>query len=205
MQTAFLICAVVGGVIFILQLALSIMGLGDMDGGDVDGGGDFDADAGADGHGADGADHDDSSMFFGLLSFRSLVAAVTFFGIGGLAADAAVLPPWTSFGIALATGFASMWLVALMMQSLHKLRAEGTVDIKGSVGKSAQVYLKIPADNNGVGKVTIEIQGRTVEFAARTPHNEEIATGANVTVLRVVDQETVEVMPVSVVQPAPTA
>lgn len=177
METAFLICAVVGGSIFLIQLVMQLIGLGD-----------WDHDIGADGH-------DDSSAFFGLLSIRSIVAAIAFFGLSGLAAQAADLPDLTALGVAAAAGFFSMWVVAVTMRAISQLRAEGTVEIANTIGLSAQVYLRIPPNQTGAGKVTVEIQGRTTEFLAKTTNQTELPTGSHVTIVRVLDGETVEVVP----------
>ena len=99
----FLIAAIIGGTVMICQFLLTLMGMGD-DGGDMGNGdfsgdadvaGDFDIDADLPGdhhtpmgHAAD-ADyqHPDSTWLFGVLSFRTLIAAAAFFGVAGKTAS----------------------------------------------------------------------------------------------------------------------
>lgn len=117
MTTVFIICAALGAAILIIQLVMLLMGFGfDHDVGDghaFDFGGGHDAsfgdhhfelggdyDAGAIGNHDIGGDtrldaaHDHdvhehgSSWFFSVLSVRSVVAALAFFGLAGLAMDA---------------------------------------------------------------------------------------------------------------------
>ncbi|HKB41952.1 MAG TPA: hypothetical protein VKD72_36330, partial [Gemmataceae bacterium] len=83
-EMVYLTCAIVGGTLLVCQFLLGLLGLGDHH----DAAGDHDIhDAGShDAHGGHG-DHDaHNSWFVGVLTFRSLVAALTFFGLAGLAA-----------------------------------------------------------------------------------------------------------------------
>ncbi|MCA9241936.1 MAG: hypothetical protein KDA37_17115, partial [Planctomycetales bacterium] len=94
----FLICAAAGGTILLVQLGLMMLGMGDdVDGGfdgdadfDVDADLDADLDADADHHTsvADAADadldHPDAAWLFQVISIKGVIAAITFFGLGGL-------------------------------------------------------------------------------------------------------------------------
>jgi membrane protein implicated in regulation of membrane protease activity len=222
----FIICAVLGGTIMVGQMVLTLVGaLGDAGGdgghgfgGDAhDSGGDFHADAhdvSGNGHEGDvhsGEGHDSqtqahvhdhgSSVFFRMLSIRTLVAALAFFGLAGLAAHAA---EWTQLGqlvVALLTGFAAMYGVFWVMQALGRLRSEGTIRIQRAVGKEASVYLRIPAERRGAGKVHVQLQHRTMEYAAVTA-GPEVRTGEKVIVIAVIGPDTLEVEPIAGSQPA---
>ena len=61
-------------------------------------------------------------------------------------------------------------------------------------GAPATVYLAIPGARGGVGKVTLTLQGRTVEYEAVTA-GARIPTGAPVVVVDVVAPGTLEVTP----------
>lgn len=197
METVYFVCAVLGVTLFACQFLLSLAGLG----GDHElGGGDHFGDAhhlgGAD-HAADGHDvgHDSTlSWFLGVLSFRTVVAAVTFFGLAGSAARARQAHPVHSLMVASLAGVAALYIVAWTMRSLSRLRADGTAHIENSVGLPAVVYLSIPARRAGKGKVTVTLQNRTMEYEALTDWD-EIPTGTVVQVVSVLDAETVEVLP----------
>jgi hypothetical protein len=153
--------------------------------------------SGHDGHLGDeahDADHDTHmSWFVGILTFRTLVAAVTFFGLAGRAAIEAEAAPAQSFALALAAGAAALFGVAYLIRSLYRLRAEGTVRIDRAVGCAATVYLSIPGHKSGAGKIQMNLQNRTVEYQAVTSQ-EALPTGAKVTVVGQISPDTVEVV-----------
>jgi hypothetical protein len=198
MESVYLICAVLGGTVMIVQFVLTLIGIG----GDHDVGGDghepgfdvhHDVGGGAHhGHAAHDAAHG-SSWFFGMLSLRALTAALAFFGLAGLGATQSAIEEPLRLLIALAAGVAAMFLVGWIMQSLAKLRSEGTVRIDRAVGATGTVYLTIPGARAGAGKVTVNVQNRLMELQAVTAQANELPTGAKVTVVSVVSPGTVEV------------
>jgi hypothetical protein len=192
-------CAVVGCTIMVCQFVLTLMGLADADHGDF-GGHTFDAGHADAGHGDVAHDHGDahhvgSSWLFGVITFRTVVAALAFFGLAGLAGHSAGLQPITTLAIAVLSGGAAMMFVHWMMQSLHRLREDATVRIQAAVGQTGSVYLRIPAGRSGAGKVTVTVQGRSMEFQAMTPFD-ALPSGSRVVVTGVLDRETLEVAPV---------
>jgi hypothetical protein len=225
MTTLFVVCASLGGTILVLQFLLTLLGLGGHSLGiDVphDVGHDFggvDHDFAADVHdGAAGIPHDTtmdhagdhaagersaasaalhhgSTWLFGVISFRTVVAAMAFFGLAGLAAQGAGASAVNTLGIAVAAGAAAMYGVYCMMRAMGSLRADGTVHIQRAVGRHASVYLPIPPANSGLGKIQINLQNRTVEYLATTA-GEAIPAGATVVVTDAIGSDTVQVQPV---------
>ena len=84
-------------------------------------------------------------------------------------------------------------VVAWVMQSLAKLQSDGSVRIERALGAPATVYLTIPAQNSGAGKVHVKVQNRLMEYQAITSQHQELPTGANVVVVAVVSPSTLEV------------
>ena len=207
MLALFMVCAAVGGTILVLQLAMTLIGLGgealhgDMPG---DVGGDFGHDVGSDFHGDAGglhdaghhssADHSDSSSIFRILSFRSIVAALTFFGLAGIAGNASGFSIGSTLAVASAAGFGAMYAVYWLMKTLYSLGTTGNVRIQGAVGKYGTVYVPIPQHNSGSGKIQLNLQNRTMEYLAMTAGN-RLPTGAKVVVTDVVTSATLEVEP----------
>lgn len=204
MTTVFIVCAAVGGTILFCQIVITLIGLGgealdidlpeDIDGdlgGEVDLGGDVDLG----GEALETADHPDPSHVFGVLSFRTIVAALTFFGLAGLAADSAEAETGVVWAVAFGAGAAALYGVYWMMRGLYKLRAEGTVQIRRAVGKHGTVYVPIPAHESGAGKIQVNVQNRTAEYLAMTP-GDKLPTGAKIVVVNVITPNTVEVEPV---------
>jgi len=191
----YLSCFLTGATLMACQFLLGLLGLG----GHHDMAADHDVshDVGHDAHhehGADDANHDQyMAWFMGAFTFRALVAGVTFFGLAGLAALKEDMDTYLTIAIASAAAVGALFLVATMMRSLSKLRSDGTVRIDRAVGKSGTVYLNIPGQKSGVGKVHLNLQNRTVEYQAVTP-NGDLTTGSKVVVVSVLGSDTVEVV-----------
>ncbi len=188
-----LVCAVVGGTILLCQVVLTLLGLtGDML--DVDFGGELDVDPDLPTDLSGGEAGDAGHGLFGVLSFRTVVAALTFFGLAGLAAESTGASPLTVIVVACAAGAAALYGVYWLMLALYRLRAEGTVRIHRTVGRDAVVYLAIPGQNSGAGKIHINLQNRTMEYRAVTS-GDALPTGARVVVANVLASDTLEVEP----------
>jgi hypothetical protein len=213
LNTIFLIAAVVGGTVIVCQFALTLIGMDhDVSDGsaDVHVGGDFHGDhvGGGDVHGGDVltgdgsghpglggshhgassdglAPHPDSSWLFGVLSFRTLVAATAFFGIGGRAAMSAGFRESTSLVIAAAAGLAAMYGTFWLMQTVSALTSSGIERIANALGRRGTVYVPIPAEGRGAGKVQLSMQNRIVELEAVTDEAERLRTGEAVIVTAV--------------------
>lgn len=198
LSDVYLVCAVVGGTLLVLQTVLTAIGGGH---GDADGhlGGDLAHDVphgvgpDADAHGHAG--HDGSEgLFVKWLSFRTIVACLTFFGLAGLAAQHAGVSDAAGLGIALVAGTAAIVAVALLMATLSRLQSGGNLDLRNAVGRVGKVYLRVPPKGEGHGKVSVEVQGRFAEVVAVSA-GPSIPTGADVRVVALVSPETVEVAP----------
>lgn len=177
MTHLFLFCAAAGGVVLLLQLAASLLGA------------DHDAhhDAGHLGHGAE--------QGLNLYSVRAVAAAVAAFGLAGLAGRSLGLPTGAALGVALPVSAVAAVGVAAAMRSLLRLESDGTVRLRDAVGASAVVYLGVPGDSAGAGKVQLTLQNRTVELQAVTRQAAPLPTGTDVIIIDVVGPETVEVVP----------
>jgi hypothetical protein len=171
--TLYLVCAVVGAVLLIAQLGMTAAGAADL--GDVDVG--------------------DS---LNLLSVRSIVAAITFFGVGGLLATSLGLGAPLSLGAAAALALAAAVATAWLTRSLRYLESDGTAHVESAIGQPATVYLRVPGNRQGVGKVVLELQGRSVEYQAVS--HLELPTGAEVVVVDVIGPDTVEVAPPYIIE-----
>lgn len=212
MTLAFMICATLGGTVLVCQFVMTLVGLGGHGFADMDMpsdighgfGGDFHAGAdgihgGAGDHhgGGDSADadqmaHHGTMWLFGVLSFRTVTAALTFFGLAGLAAQEAGASGLIALVAAVASGLAAMFAVYWIMRTLYRLQADGGVRIERSVGRHGDVYLRIPGNRSGVGKIQLNLQNRTMEYSAVTA-GAEIPTGAKIVVVGVVNPTTLDV------------
>lgn len=174
MKLIYLASAAVGGVLLVVQTLLALLG------------GDSDVDLEA----------DDLSGGGSGLSFRTVVAFMTFFGLAGLACLRADYSATRTLLVALGAGATAFWLVGLALLQLHKLQSAGNVEIANAVGTEAVVYLKVPGARRGTGAVTVPVQGRSVQFKAVT-RGAELPTGefCRVTAVRGTNTLEVELVP----------
>lgn len=136
--------------------------------------------------------HGAADWFFGVLSFRTVVAAVALFGVGGKAALGAGLDPVTTLVIAIGSGLAAMYAVHGLMRGLKALDTDRTMRIERAIGQPGTVYLSIPAHRSGSGKIQLTLQNRLDELEAVTA-GERLPDGAKVKVVSVIGPGTVEV------------
>ena len=166
---------------------------------DADLGGDFsEVDAGSQPSSwSDAADidisHQGSPWFYELLSIRTLSMGTTSFGLVGKIALRYGLNNIQAIVCASIAGFAAMYAMYWLFQQVFKLETSGNENIRNALGKNARVYIPIPADRQGAGKVQFKMQQRLVEYQAVTLDPEKLATGDNVVVVGVVNADTVEV------------
>ncbi len=215
LDTLFLMAAVVGGTVMVCQFLMTMLGLGDdgadfgdgdvggdvgVDVGDFDGGGDMDLDVDGDHqtpmhHAADAdVDHPGSSWLFQVLSFRTIVAALTFFGLGGAWSSSSGHTEALALMIAFAAGGGAMFAMYHLMKAIYNLQSSGNVDIRNAVGQPAKIYIPVPSAGEGKGKVQVTLQGRMMEYEAITDDDEKLNTGENVIVEAVVGSDIVKVM-----------
>lgn len=194
MASLFMLCAVVGGTVLVFQFVLTLLGFMHF-GGDL---GDLSVD---DASGAESLDHMASgtaAWLLSFISFRSLTAAATFFGLFGLAMRSSGASPSLQLSSAIVAGLAAMYAVHGMMRIMQKLAQDNTMQIKRAIGKVGTVYLQVPGENRGTGKVHVTVQGRLEEFEATTLSRDNLPVGAKVVVIGVAPSETLVVEPVGV-------
>lgn len=208
LQQVLFVVAVSVTALLAVQIILMLIGsAGDVDAdfsadADFDGEiGDFDADVdgdfaapemgGADGSYDIGSDADISGIsehgfatVFGvkLISLRSITA---FICIGSWAFYTASFGLETIYAllVGLAFGLAAGCAMAGALAGMQRLQQSGNIITKNAVGKTGNVYLRIPAERKGAGKVHLLVQEKYAEFEAMTDSHNEIATGSQVRVV----------------------
>jgi hypothetical protein len=189
MTTFFVTCAALGGAVLLIQLVLGFFGMGEEHGLEH-----HDAHFGKEGF----------SEGLNLLSVRALSAGVAFFGVGGLIGQATGLGLFLSLPAALIFGTTAAVGTAAAMRAMLRLEDDGTVQIHGAIGTSGTVYLTIPGERKGVGKVHLTLQNRLVELQAVTSQR-PLPTGSRVLVIDVVGPDTVDVVPDPIALEVPNA
>jgi hypothetical protein len=170
MQKLFWFIAIPTSLIFMIQTVMTFVGVDAADGLDAD----FDGDLNS------------GDTPFQLFSFRNLVNFLLGFSWGGISF-------YNSFDnkifvtvIALAIGIAFIWLFFFLMKQIQGLAEDNTFSLKDTLNKTGQVYLNIPANKGGKGKVQVSAKGSSHELDAITNSELKLETG---TMIRVVSIE----------------
>ena len=194
-STVFIVCASFGGAILIVQLLLSLVGIGvdadlDLDAPDVD----ADLSAGDTDHQIShgGDNHHPFDFLLRYFSLRSIVAGSTFFGLGGLLGLSLQCGPGISAGIGIILALIAIYALNSLYRLIAKFQSDGSINAKTLVGAHGQVYLKIPGDGEGHGRVLVTQQERTMEYEAVTP-GPALVPGTEILVTAVVSENLVEV------------
>lgn len=154
-------------IIFVIQTILTFIGMDGSDGVEADFDSDFDG---------DGAP-------FQLFSLRNLINFLLGFSWTGilfynsLSATLLVL-------LALVVGTLFVVLFFLMIRQILKLAEDNTFKAEHTVGQIAQVYLTVPEQKTGKGKVQVSVRGTTHELNAITD-GERLSSGEMVRVIRI--------------------
>ena len=144
-------------------------------------------------HAIDGCEHtaigDGSNPAdFGTMQLFTLQGIMTFlcvFGWTGIICTSRGLHVAIAIIIALVLGFLAMLGVAKVLQLTRKLTQDGSLDVRRLLGEKGRVYIPIPANASGEGKVTIAAGERFIELSAVTDEQEAIPTGTQVRIMDV--------------------
>lgn len=166
--------------VFIFQLILTFVG------GDTD-------------HISTGADHDvsfdhDHGIGFQFISIKNLIGFFTIFGWTGIAMLKGDKSITSTVIISTISGTLMMVIMASILYYLGKLTEDSTLNLKNAIGKIGTVYLRIPAERNGMGQIQINVQGFQT-LNAITDEKEEIKTGLMIEVIDVINNELLLVKP----------
>lgn len=175
-EQVFWVVTIPATVVFLILLALTIFG--------------GEADTGVDVHtDVDGGIADGDSIPFQFLSLKNIVAFFAVFGWSGVGFIHAGLASWLVILLATICGLLMMVLMATLFYLMSKLAESGTLRMKNAVGKLGEVYLVIPANRGGMGKVQLNVQGSLRTLDAITDDLEKIPTSSIIQVLDVIDDQ----------------
>jgi membrane protein implicated in regulation of membrane protease activity len=133
--------------------------------------------------GAPGDTDAPGSVPFQLFTLRNFINFLLGLGWGGIAFYPALGKAGSTVAGAI-TGTVLVILVMYMFRWLSKMTQSGNLDIRNAIGREAEVYLSIPENNSGRGKVHVSVQGTLRELDAGTT-GEKIPTGSRVKVISV--------------------
>ena len=161
--------------IFVIQTVLTFLGLGDHDA-------DFDLDT------SDGSFDTDPSM--NLLTFRNLVNFCLGFGWTAVLMHEKIQSNALLIIVSVIVGVLLVTVVMWIFKWLSGMQQTGNIDVhKSAVGCEGKVYLTIPGERKGEGKVQISINNAVREYDAVTD-GETIPTGKAIKVTEVINDYT---------------
>ena len=76
-----------------------------------------------------------------------------------------------------------MAVVVLTIRAMLKLQCNGAVETEKLVGKRATVYVSVPPERSGRGKITLNAQGKFMELDAITDCSEKLAVDETVEIV----------------------
>lgn len=161
--------------IFVIQTVMTFLGLGDHDA-------DFDMDT------SDGSFDADPSM--NLLTFRNLVNFCLGFGWTAVLMHEKIESNALLIIVSVIVGILLVAIVMWIFKWLSEMQQTGNIDAhKSAVGCEGKVYLTIPGERKGEGKVQITINNAVREYDAVTD-GETIKTGTAIKVTEVINDYT---------------
>lgn len=160
--------AIPTSLIFIIQTVMTFMGTDSSDGLQPD----FDGDL----NGADAP--------FQLFSLRNLINFLLGFSWTGISFYTTISNKPLLIFLSLVVGVLFVYLFFVIIRQVQKLAEDNSFKIANTLNKTAEVYLTIPENKKGKGKIMISVNGAFHELEAMT-ENDKIQSGAVVKVVRI--------------------
>lgn len=162
--------------VFIIQSILTFIGA------DVDGAADFDMDASDISGDLDGG--------INLYTFRNFINFILGFGWTAILLKDSVKSKAVLIIVAALVGVALVAIVMYLFKLLASMQQSGNIDVsKMAVGCTGKVYIPIPAERSGTGKVQITINNSVREYIALTD-GDAIKTDTPIKVVEVLNDNT---------------
>ena len=165
LQQSFWYLAFFASLIFIFQTIMTFLG--------TDASADLDADFDGDFHHVDAP--------FEWFTFRNLINFLLGFGWTGVAFFGE-MNDYLLVALATLVGLIFVAIFFIIIKQFLKLQEDNTFQMEKTIGKTAEVYLKIPAHKSGTGKIQVSINGSFHELNAVT-EGEEILSGESVKII----------------------
>lgn len=191
-------------IIFLIQFFLVLLGIGHHDHDvdfDTDADIDVDIDADIDAHveidtslhaddiGHAGTNSHDANRNFRLITLRNLIVFFMAFGWIAFLGSVEGMSNLMSLIAGAIAGLAMMYIMAwLLYFMLTKMTSDGTMNLLYAKDATGEVYLPIPAKQEGVGKVHVSFQGALREMEAVTT-GERLPRGTRIRVIDIIDNK----------------
>jgi len=168
LQKTFWFVAIPASLIFIVQAIMTFMGVDGSDGVEAD----FDGDL----NGTDAP--------FQLFSMRNLINFLLGFSWTGISFYSTIASKPFLIILSIAVGCLFVYLFFVIIRQVQKLAENNSFDLSKTLDKTAEVYLTIPGQKKGKGKIMISVNGAFHELEAMT-EQDKIPSGAVVKVVKI--------------------
>lgn len=155
--------------IFAVQAILTFLGVDSSDGLEAD----FDSNL------------DSGDTTFQLFSLRNLINFLLGFSWTGISFFNTISNPILLISISVIVGCSFVFLFFLIIKQVQKLEEDNSFKLENTLNKTAEVYLSIPENKTGKGKIMISINGSFHELDAMTEHPQKISSGSTVKVVKI--------------------
>jgi len=160
--------AIPSSLIFLIQTIMTFIGVDGADGIDAD----FDGDL------------ENGDSHFQLFSFRNLINFLLGFSWTGISFYNSVNHTLLIL-LCVAVGALFVYMFFAIIRELQKLAEDNTFQYAETLHKTADVYLSIPENKSGKGKVLVSVRGSIHELDAMTESGTRIASGAVVKIVKI--------------------
>ncbi|MDP2238011.1 MAG: NfeD family protein [Bacteroidales bacterium] len=160
--------AIPASIIFFIQTIMTFLGSDATDGLEAD----FDGDLVGD------------EAPFQLFSLRNLINFLLGFSWTGISFYATISNKSILIILSLAVGVLFVLLFFIIIRQVQKLAEDNSFKITNTLNKSAEVYLTIPENKKGKGKILVSVKGAFHELEAMT-ENDRIPSGSVVKIVRI--------------------
>lgn len=159
--------AIGASVIFIIQIIMTFIGADSDTGVDAD----FDGNL------------DSADAPFQLFSLRNLINFLLGFGWTGAVLYNAFESKFVVGIVSFLVGSVFILLFFVIMRFIWKLSEDNTFKMEDTIGKTADVYMNIPASKSGRGKIFVSVKGSSRELYAVTTAGEALKSGSLVKII----------------------
>lgn len=160
--------AIPTSLIFIIQTIMTFLGVDSSDGLEADFDGNF----------------SDVEAPFQLFSLRNLINFLLGFGWTGISFFTTISNSIVLVILSLLVGVLFVYLFFVLMKQIQKLAENNSFNIANTLNKTAEVYLTIPENKKGKGKIMISVNGAFHELEAMS-EKEKIQSGSVVKVVKI--------------------
>lgn len=133
------------------------------------------------------SDQDENDSAFVFFSFKNLINFLFGFSWTGILFDDIIESEVSLLAVSLIVGFAFVLLFSFIGQQIRLSTKNNKFQIEHAINKTAEVYLSIPENKKGMGKIIVFVNGVSHQLDAMT-ENGTIETGTTVKVEKIADK-----------------